>query len=53
MTVINIYFKSLPYFILLQVPDMKEIILIGFYQPNDELNRFISCAQQEFKIPIR
>uniref|UniRef100_A0A673KF04 Mannose-1-phosphate guanyltransferase alpha-B n=1 Tax=Sinocyclocheilus rhinocerous TaxID=307959 RepID=A0A673KF04_9TELE len=36
-----------------QVPDMKEIILIGFYQPNDELNRFISSAQQEFKIPIR
>ncbi|XP_016093686.1 mannose-1-phosphate guanyltransferase alpha-B isoform X1 [Sinocyclocheilus grahami] len=36
-----------------QVPDMKEIILIGFYQPNDELNRFISSAQQELKIPIR
>uniref|UniRef100_A0A673HM24 Mannose-1-phosphate guanyltransferase alpha-B-like n=1 Tax=Sinocyclocheilus rhinocerous TaxID=307959 RepID=A0A673HM24_9TELE len=36
-----------------QVPDMKEIILIGFYQPNDELNRFISSSQQEFKIPIR
>ncbi|KAK2888985.1 hypothetical protein QQF64_029000 [Cirrhinus molitorella] len=36
-----------------QVPDMKEIILIGFYQPNEELNRFISSAQQEFKIQIR
>ncbi|KAI2663363.1 Mannose-1-phosphate guanyltransferase alpha-B [Labeo rohita] len=36
-----------------QVPDMKEIILTGFFQPNDELNRFISSAQQEFKIQIR
>lgn len=36
-----------------QVPNMKEIILIGFYQPNDELNRFITSAQQEFKFSIR
>ncbi|XP_065096181.1 mannose-1-phosphate guanylyltransferase regulatory subunit alpha-B [Paramisgurnus dabryanus] len=36
-----------------QVPEVKEIILIGFYQPNEELNRFISSAQQEFKISIR
>ncbi|XP_053536564.1 mannose-1-phosphate guanyltransferase alpha-A isoform X1 [Ictalurus punctatus] len=32
---------------------MKEILLIGFYQPNEELNRFLSSAQQEFKIPVR
>ncbi|XP_066520876.1 mannose-1-phosphate guanyltransferase alpha-B [Hoplias malabaricus] len=36
-----------------KVPDMKEVILIGFYQPNEELNRFLVSAQQEFKIPIR
>lgn len=36
-----------------QVPNMKEILLIGFYQPNEELNRFLSSAQQEFKIPVR
>ncbi|KAJ8352410.1 hypothetical protein SKAU_G00238860 [Synaphobranchus kaupii] len=36
-----------------KVPNMKEILLIGFYQPNEELTRFLSCAQQEFKIPIR
>ncbi|XP_030637804.1 mannose-1-phosphate guanylyltransferase regulatory subunit alpha-B [Chanos chanos] len=36
-----------------RVPDMKEIILIGFYQPNEELNRFLTAAQQEFKIPLR
>ncbi|XP_036425383.1 mannose-1-phosphate guanyltransferase alpha-B [Colossoma macropomum] len=36
-----------------KVPDMKEIILIGFYQPNEELNRFLASAQQEFKISIR
>ncbi|XP_055361148.1 mannose-1-phosphate guanyltransferase alpha-A isoform X1 [Betta splendens] len=36
-----------------KVPNMKEILLIGFYQPNEELNRFLSNAQQEFKISIR
>ncbi|XP_046701318.1 mannose-1-phosphate guanyltransferase alpha-A isoform X2 [Silurus meridionalis] len=36
-----------------KVPNMKEILLIGFYQPNEELNRFLSSAQQEFKIPVR
>uniref|UniRef100_A0A672JZ46 GDP-mannose pyrophosphorylase Aa n=1 Tax=Sinocyclocheilus grahami TaxID=75366 RepID=A0A672JZ46_SINGR len=35
------------------LPNMKEILLIGFYQPNEELNRFLSCAQQDFKISIR
>ncbi|XP_053385632.1 mannose-1-phosphate guanyltransferase alpha-B-like isoform X3 [Mercenaria mercenaria] len=36
-----------------QVEGMKEVILIGFYQPNDALNRFITQAQQQFKIQIR
>uniref|UniRef100_A0A674CU29 GDP-mannose pyrophosphorylase Aa n=1 Tax=Salmo trutta TaxID=8032 RepID=A0A674CU29_SALTR len=36
-----------------KVPNMKEILLIGFYQPNEELTRFICSAQQEFKISIR
>ncbi|KAL4218726.1 hypothetical protein ACF0H5_021314 [Mactra antiquata] len=36
-----------------QVEGMKEVILIGFYQPNDSLNRFITQAQQQFKIQIR
>uniref|UniRef100_A0A8D0HKT8 GDP-mannose pyrophosphorylase A n=1 Tax=Sphenodon punctatus TaxID=8508 RepID=A0A8D0HKT8_SPHPU len=35
------------------VPNMKEILLIGFYQPNESLSRFLFSAQQEFKIPIR
>lgn len=38
---------------VLQVPNMKEILLIGFYQPNEELTRFLVNAQQEFKISIR
>ncbi|XP_078480217.1 mannose-1-phosphate guanylyltransferase regulatory subunit alpha-A-like [Lampetra planeri] len=36
-----------------KVPNMKEILLIGFYQPNEELTRFLMNAQQEFKISIR
>ncbi|XP_067890551.1 mannose-1-phosphate guanyltransferase alpha-A isoform X2 [Heterodontus francisci] len=36
-----------------KVPNMKEILLIGFYQPSDELNRFLTSAQQEFKVSIR
>ncbi|XP_062611541.1 mannose-1-phosphate guanyltransferase alpha-A-like isoform X2 [Saccostrea cucullata] len=36
-----------------KVPHMKEVILIGFYQPNDALNKFISSVQQEFKIQVR
>uniref|UniRef100_A0A8C7TTJ8 GDP-mannose pyrophosphorylase Aa n=1 Tax=Oncorhynchus mykiss TaxID=8022 RepID=A0A8C7TTJ8_ONCMY len=36
-----------------KVPNMKEILLVGFYQPNEELTRFICSAQQEFKILIR
>ncbi|NXY14677.1 GMPAA guanyltransferase, partial [Atrichornis clamosus] len=36
-----------------KVPGMKEILLMGFYQPNEALSRFLVSAQQEFKIPIR
>ncbi|XP_078408882.1 mannose-1-phosphate guanylyltransferase regulatory subunit alpha-A-like [Cetorhinus maximus] len=36
-----------------KVPNMKEILLIGFYQPSDELSRFLTLAQQEFKVCIR
>ncbi|XP_053140998.1 mannose-1-phosphate guanyltransferase alpha isoform X3 [Hemicordylus capensis] len=36
-----------------KVPNMKEILLIGFYQPNEALSRFLVSAQQEFKMPIR
>ncbi|XP_062383997.1 mannose-1-phosphate guanyltransferase alpha-B [Sardina pilchardus] len=36
-----------------KVPGMKEIILLGFYQPNEELNRFLMTVQQELKISVR
>ncbi|XP_074857714.1 mannose-1-phosphate guanylyltransferase regulatory subunit alpha isoform X2 [Carettochelys insculpta] len=36
-----------------KVPCMKEILLVGFYQPTEALSRFLASAQQEFKIPIR
>ncbi|XP_052813263.1 mannose-1-phosphate guanyltransferase alpha-A-like isoform X2 [Mya arenaria] len=36
-----------------KVKGLKEVILIGFYQPNDSLNRFITQAQLQFKIQIR
>ncbi|XP_041374507.1 LOW QUALITY PROTEIN: mannose-1-phosphate guanyltransferase alpha-B-like [Gigantopelta aegis] len=36
-----------------KVKDLKEIILIGFYQPNDALSKFILNCQQEFQIQIR
>ncbi|KPP67337.1 mannose-1-phosphate guanyltransferase alpha-A-like [Scleropages formosus] len=36
-----------------KVPNMKEILLIGFYQPNEELNRFLANVQQDFKISVR
>ena len=32
---------------------MKEIILIGGYQPTDQLTRFINEMQQEYKILVR
>lgn len=36
-----------------QVPGLKEILLMGFYQPHEALSRFLAAAQQEFRIPIR
>ncbi|XP_005099945.1 mannose-1-phosphate guanyltransferase alpha-B isoform X2 [Aplysia californica] len=36
-----------------QVPDLREILVIGFYQPNEALNKFIMQSQQEFQIQIR
>jgi len=36
-----------------QVPGMQEILLIGFYQPDEPLTRFLEAAQQEFNLPIR
>jgi len=39
--------------VLLQVTNMKEIILIGSYQVTKQLSRFITSVQQEFKIVVR
>ncbi|XP_021253144.1 mannose-1-phosphate guanyltransferase alpha isoform X2 [Numida meleagris] len=36
-----------------KVPGLKEILLMGFYQPHEALSRFLAAAQQEFRIPIR
>ncbi|GFO32392.1 mannose-1-phosphate guanyltransferase alpha [Plakobranchus ocellatus] len=36
-----------------QVPGLREILVIGFYQPNEALNRFINQSQLEFQIQIR
>uniref|UniRef100_A0A8C6EFI4 GDP-mannose pyrophosphorylase A n=1 Tax=Microcebus murinus TaxID=30608 RepID=A0A8C6EFI4_MICMU len=36
-----------------QVPGMQEILLIGFYQPDEPLTQFLETAQQEFNLPIR
>uniref|UniRef100_A0A8C0S1I4 GDP-mannose pyrophosphorylase A n=1 Tax=Canis lupus familiaris TaxID=9615 RepID=A0A8C0S1I4_CANLF len=36
-----------------QVPGMQEILLIGFYQPDEALTRFLEAAQQEFNLPVR
>uniref|UniRef100_A0A8C9JNC8 GDP-mannose pyrophosphorylase A n=1 Tax=Panthera tigris altaica TaxID=74533 RepID=A0A8C9JNC8_PANTA len=36
-----------------QVPGMQEILLIGFYQPDEPLTRFLEAAQQEFNLPVR
>lgn len=32
---------------------MQEILLIGFYQPDEALTRFLEGAQQEFNLPVR
>ena len=39
--------------IILQIPELKEIILLGFYQSSEILSKFITSAQQEFNVPIR
>lgn len=36
-----------------QVPGMQEILLIGFYQPDEALTQFLEAAQQEFHLPVR
>ena len=36
-----------------KIDAVKEIYLMGFYQPSESLNRFIANAQAEFKTPIR
>ena len=38
---------------LSQIEAVKEIYLMGFYQPSESLNRFIVNAQAEFKTPIK
>ncbi|CAB3980282.1 Mannose-1-phosphate guanyltransferase alpha [Paramuricea clavata] len=36
-----------------KVPNMKEIVLIGYYQQNESLSRFIASVQHEFNVPVR
>ncbi|CAF4445904.1 unnamed protein product [Rotaria socialis] len=36
-----------------QLTELREILLIGCYQPNEALSRFIANAQQTFNICIR
>ncbi|VDK47667.1 unnamed protein product [Taenia asiatica] len=36
-----------------KIPNMKEIILIGFYQPNEILSRLINDTEKEFGMNIR
>lgn len=36
-----------------QVPGMQEILLIGFYQPDEALMQFLEATQQEFNLPVR
>lgn len=36
-----------------KIPNMREIILIGFYQPNEILSRLINDAEKEFGMNIR
>ena len=39
--------------LLFKIEEVKEIYLMGFFQPLEDLNRFVLNAQNEFKIPIR
>ncbi|VEL19330.1 unnamed protein product [Protopolystoma xenopodis] len=36
-----------------QLDSIREVVLIGFYQPNDAINQLIYSCQKEFKIQIR
>ena len=36
-----------------KIQNMKEIILIGSYQPSKHLTDFITSMQQQFKIVVR
>lgn len=38
---------------LCRVPNVKEILMIGYYQMNDALTAFIASAMQDYKISIR
>jgi mannose-1-phosphate guanylyltransferase len=36
-----------------KVPNLKEILMIGFFQMNDALSSFLAVVQQEYKVNIR
>ena len=36
-----------------KLPDIREILLIGFYQQSREMAQFISNMYREYNIPIR
>ncbi|XP_072031264.1 mannose-1-phosphate guanylyltransferase regulatory subunit alpha-A-like isoform X2 [Amphiura filiformis] len=36
-----------------KISSIKEVVLIGVYQPSEALNRFINATQREFSIAIR
>ena len=37
----------------MKVPGLREIFIIGSFQPSDEIARFVQQMQQEFHISIR
>lgn len=39
--------------ILMQHPDVREILLIGFYPQSQEMNRFRDDMQRKYGLPIR
>ncbi|XP_022111841.1 mannose-1-phosphate guanyltransferase alpha-A-like isoform X1 [Acanthaster planci] len=36
-----------------KVEDLREILIIGFYQPSEALSRFLTTSQREFNVNIR
>ncbi|CAG5128834.1 unnamed protein product, partial [Candidula unifasciata] len=36
-----------------QIPDLTEILIIGFYQPSDVIRKFLNDSQLEFHVQIR